>query len=283
MKSTPLTQGVSLLILAMFVLYGLFSLPFAGLLLALAAGLIAYGSVESFEMSVAVTIIVGVLYALISRSGMLRQAQQDMQVVREGFSSDGAAKISNRVERIYKASTAGPAGVYASPFVEGFADAKDEAAAKITNGGDKAKSASEDQATAATSQPAAASGSGGAGSGIPPPQPPPVTKAVEQAMKQASGFRGDSGSDGQFKLGVLPDESKGGFHIDQGTTVLNALQALKPDQISAMTKDTQALIETQKSLMSMLGSMKPMLQDGKTMMEQFQQMVGDSKFTLGMK
>jgi uncharacterized membrane protein len=43
MKSTPLTQGMALLILALYVLYGLFALPFAGLLLSLAVGLIAFG------------------------------------------------------------------------------------------------------------------------------------------------------------------------------------------------------------------------------------------------
>jgi CRP-like cAMP-binding protein len=46
------------------------------------------------------------------------------------------------------------------------------------------------------------------------------------------------------------------------------------DQIKAMSKDTQQLIETQKSLMGMLGSMKPMLNDGKELMDTFQQMFG---------
>jgi hypothetical protein len=36
-----------------------------------------------------------------------------------------------------------------------------------------------------------------------------------------------------------------------------------------MTEDTQKLMETQKNLMGMLGAMKPMLQDGKQMMETF--------------
>lgn len=80
----------------------------------------------------------------------------------------------------------------------------------------------------------------------------------------------------EFKLGVIPDDSKGGYHIDQGTTVMNALNALKPDQIKAMTEDTRKLIETQKNLMSMLGTMKPMLQDGKQMMVNFQEMFGNS-------
>jgi hypothetical protein len=55
---------------------------------------------------------------------------------------------------------------------------------------------------------------------------------------------------------------------------MKAIQNLNPDQINAMTKDTQQLIETQKSLMSMLGTMKPMLNDGKELMNTFQQMFG---------
>lgn len=232
-------------------------------------------------MSVAATIVVGVFYSLIQRSGMLRQAEKTPQVVKvkEGFNtSDGASKIAARVERIRVASTSGPKGVYASPFVEGFADATPTAsmAATKTNGGDKAAPSTATEATTdGSSKPAAASGSGGAGSGIKPPAPPAVTAAVKSAMTQASGFKG-APDDGLFKLGVIPEEKKGGHHIDQGTTVLNALKALKPDQIASMTKDTQSLIETQKSLMGMLSSMKPMLNDGKQMMETFQQMFGSS-------
>ena len=278
MKSTPLTQGISLLILAIYAVYGLIALPFAGLLLSLAVGMMAFGAVESFEMSVAATIVVGVFYSLIQRSGMLRQAEKTPQLVKvkEGFNtSDGAAKIADRVHRIKVASTSGPKGVYASPFVEGFADATPTAsmAATKTNGGDKAVAT--DATTDGSSKPAAASGSGDAGSGIKPPAPPAVTAAVKSAMTQASGFKG-APDDGLFKLGVIPEEKKGGHHIDQGTTVLNALKALKPDQIASMTKDTQSLIETQKSLMGMLSSMKPMLNDGKQMMETFQQMFGSS-------
>ena len=69
--------------------------------------------------------------------------------------------------------------------------------------------------------------------------------------------------------------SKLNLVIDQGTTVINALNSLNPDQIKSMTDDTRKLIETQKNLMSMLGSMKPMLQDGKQLMANFQEMFGN--------
>ena len=77
-----------------------------------------------------------------------------------------------------------------------------------------------------------------------------------------------------FKLGEIPAQVKNGPHIDAGSTLMKAIQGLDPDQINAMTKDTQQLIETQKSLMGMLGSMKPMMNDGKELMDTFQQMFG---------
>lgn len=60
----------------------------------------------------------------------------------------------------------------------------------------------------------------------------------------------------------LPNEHDDkGFHLDAGTTFLNAYKALKPDQIAAMTKDTQDLLATQKSLIGMLDSFGPLMKD----------------------
>ena len=75
-----------------------------------------------------------------------------------------------------------------------------------------------------------------------------------------------------FNRGEIPAQVKNGPHIDAGSTLMKAIKSLNPDQINAMTKDTQQLIETQKSLMGMLGTMKPMLNDGKQLMDTFQQM-----------
>jgi hypothetical protein len=78
-----------------------------------------------------------------------------------------------------------------------------------------------------------------------------------------------------FKLGEIPKQVKEGPHIDASATLMSAIKSLNPDQINAMTKDTKQLIETQKSLMSMLGTMKPMMNDGKELMETFNQMFGN--------
>ena len=278
MKSTPLTQGVSSLLLILYVLYGFFALPFAGFLMSLAVGLLSYGALESTEMSVAFVILTGVIFSLISRAGA---ASALMKVAtKEGFvtgNTDGSEKIAKRVERIYKANV-GPHGVYASAFVEGFADA---AATESVDSQLEAVLKDKPAEESAESKPASSTAPSTAGSGIPPPAPPAVASNVKKAETQGGsgatqGFRG-APDDGQFKLGVLPEDTKGGYHIDTGTTVMNALNALKPDQIQAMSADTQKLIDTQKSLMSMLSSMKPMIQDGKQMMDTFQQMFGNTQ------
>lgn len=77
-----------------------------------------------------------------------------------------------------------------------------------------------------------------------------------------------------FKLGEIPSQVKNGPHIDASSTLMKAINSLNPDQINAMTNDTKQLIETQKSLMGMLGTMKPMMNDGKELMETFQEMFG---------
>lgn len=62
-----------------------------------------------------------------------------------------------------------------------------------------------------------------------------------------------------YKMPHENDDS--GFHLDAGTTFLNAYKAMKPDQIAAMTRDTQELLATQKSLVSMLDSFAPLMKD----------------------
>ena len=81
-----------------------------------------------------------------------------------------------------------------------------------------------------------------------------------------------------FELGkkykIPSEEDDEGYHLDAGTTFLNAYKSLKPDQISAMTKDTQALIDTQKQLMNTLSTLKPLMTDGKQIMDTFQNYFG---------
>ncbi len=77
----------------------------------------------------------------------------------------------------------------------------------------------------------------------------------------------------KYKMPATEDDDKE-FHLDAGTTFMHAYKSLKPEQIAAMTKDTQELMETQKQLMGTLQTLKPLIQDGKQMMEMFQSYFG---------
>jgi hypothetical protein len=100
----------------------------------------------------------------------------------------------------------------------------------------------------------------------------PVISDISGEKKEAFEAPIDASMDFLFKPGETPTERKGGYHIDAGTTILNALNGLNPNQIQSMTSDTQKLMETQKSLLSLLNTMKPMLADVKPLMETFGQM-----------
>ena len=269
MKSTPLTQGASTLILAVYLIHTFLTSPLVTLLISIAAGMIAYGYLDSYELAVAFSVVVGVLFNLLKQT----KFSYETKFTKEGFSTtDTAVQIARRVEEIKKEE---PRGVLASSYAEGFADATTD------NSGNEV-TATSTTTTSAETKAAPAGGNGNAGSGMTPPAAPAAaTQVTQQAAtggqaSAASGFTGSSKKDMEFKLGVIPEDTKGGFHIDQGTTVMNALNALKPDQIKAMTEDTRKLIDTQKNLMSMLGTMKPMLQDGKEMMQNFQEMFGSA-------
>ena len=58
-------------------------------------------------------------------------------------------------------------------------------------------------------------------------------------------------------------------YIDIGTSFLEAYKTLKPQQIEAMTNDTKELLATQKSLVSAMESLTPVVTEGKKMLETF--------------
>lgn len=247
MKSTELTVNVANIALMLYVVYAIFFIPFNATLVSIATGLIAYGSLSSYETAVALTLISGVVFALMVKPTHMK----------EGFSGT-PKEISGRIQSMTSTAVrAEPTGIHASSFIEGFADLSGNATQAATN-----------TASLASPTPAAP---------VAATTTTTTTNEKKNDTPPAAGFRsGGTQSDSLFKLGVIPEEGKGGFHIDQGTTVINALNALKPDQVKQMTDDTQKLIDTQKNLMSLLSTVKPMMQDGKQMLDTFQQMFGTS-------
>lgn len=101
----------------------------------------------------------------------------------------------------------------------------------------------------------------------------PVKKAAKKAKR--ANPPPDNGDRAEFltlgKKYKLPNEADDeDYHLDAGTTFMNAYKSLKPDQIASMSKDTQELMQTQKQLMGTLATLKPLITDGKQMMEMFQ-------------
>jgi hypothetical protein len=228
-------------------------------MLSLAIGLIVYSTSDSIEFTVVAVLLTGVLSVLISQT---RRP--------EGF-VDGGAMISKRVASIRRPQPKAPIGVYASGFVEGFSDLSDNPVPT-----EKKPEAPTATAPSAPSANTVATTVAAATAATSPSTSATTSSTSQPAAVTKSGFKdaNSPSTEGLFKLGSIPQDTKGGFHIDQGTTVLNALNALQPDQVKRMSEDTQKLIDTQKSLMMMLGTMKPMLSDGKQLIDTFQTMFG---------
>ena len=107
------------------------------------------------------------------------------------------------------------------------------------------------------------------------PKKAKAKKAKKQAPPPDNGQRAEFLELGKkYKMPSEGDDKD--FHLDAGTTFMNAYKSLKPDQIAAMTKDTQDLMSTQKQLMSTLQTLKPLIKDGKEMMDMFQGYFGAS-------
>lgn len=138
---------------------------------------------------------------------------------------------------------------------EGFEDASGATAAADVDASGAPAHAEEEAAGAETDTPPAGKSVAGFQSG-----PSPIADPAKKPMLPDNADRRE-----MLELGKpykLPSESDDGpYHLDAGTTFLNAYKALKPDQIAAMTRDTQELLATQKSLVAMLDSFGPLLKD----------------------
>ena len=95
-----------------------------------------------------------------------------------------------------------------------------------------------------------------------------------------AGFQGQK-STGLFQLGQMPSEQKGGPFVDVASTMNKAMGSLNQDQMAAMTAESKSLMETQKNLMNMLSSMRPVLEDGRHLLDTFSGVFGGLNGVLG--
>lgn len=238
------TSIAALALTTLYFIYGLFYTPFTQFLVSLAVGGIVFGYTESYEYAAIGVFVMNFLFPILSPESQTN----------EGFQATNPKQISQTIQQIQR-GTYGKADVkgVGSKLSEGFANADTDGKLEAKPADKDSKNAEVDEKKEEKEEKKEEDKKD---------DKPTETKPVEKFQ--------DNGS--LFKLGQIPVDNKGGNHIDAGTTVVNALSALQPDQIKQMTSDTKQLIETQKSLMSMLQTFQPMMNEGKQMMDTFQQM-----------
>ena len=79
---------------------------------------------------------------------------------------------------------------------------------------------------------------------------------------------------GTKKYRLPSEKADGAHHMDAGSTFMKAYNQLKPEQVAALTTDTQKLISVQKDLMANLDNLKPLVSDGKEIMKTFKSFFG---------
>lgn len=278
--------------LGIYFIYGLFIIGMTGLLFSFAIGLIVSSFNQSIEIVVSAVILSGIVFHYLStrrrKEGFQSEKPKVLSGLKEGVptgNGENLQAIADKVAEITQSNVFQPSGVLSSNFAECFQDIN--SSNQPNNAGSQtAKPAGDKTPPPSDSTPAATNEdtiskelknalptSNAAASTTPDPKSTTPPEKTQEAKPVSSGFA-DKGTDGMFKLGSIPADVVGGAHIDVGTTLMNALNSLKPDQVKQMTEDTRKLMETQKSLMGMLTTMKPMIQDGKQMMDAFGDMFG---------
>lgn len=262
MKFNNLTYNVSLTILIIAALYTLLYSGITGLLFCSSVTLIAAAFIGQFEIVAAISVMFALFYTIFLK-GYLRKLEPFQN-------EDSASSIVDRLDKMKKGyhqtpqslqdMRLEPAGVY-NPSVEGFEDIQPA----IPKEGESQQS---------SSAPAKRMNE------VDSAQVNEVTSAVESAKKKTdseiSKEEFQSATNNLFKIGKMPSENTEGPKLDSGSTLLKAMESFKPEQVNAMTDDTKKLLETQKSLMGMLTQMRPVLADGKELLQTFSGMFGGS-------
>jgi hypothetical protein len=262
MKFNDLTYNISLVILVITAIYTLVYSGLTGLLLCSSVTLIAAAFLNQFEIIVAIAVIFALFYIYYLRR-ILRKFEPFQN-------NDNSKAILNRVNKMKDSyhqipqnlqnPRLEPAGVY-DPAVEGFQDIQPQ----VPKDGESQQS---------SSAPAKRTNE------VDSQQVQEVTSAVQDSKKKTdkdiASEEFQSATNSLFKMGKMPSENTDGPNLDAGSTLMKAMESFKPEQINAMTGDTKQLLETQKSLMNMLTQMRPVLADGKELLQTFSGMFGNS-------
>jgi len=253
MKFNQLTYNISFGILIITALYTLVYSGLTGILLCSSVSLITAAFLDQFEIVVAISVIFALFYIYYLK-GILRKLEpfQDAEQILDRVNEMKYSKMKTKRKPMVE-----PEGVY-DVKIEGFADV-----GVPDNKGESSTSKSAPKADITNA--------------IPEDVVKDVTDAIDKKDKdetiQKEEFQ--SATNELFKLGKMPSEHTEGPMLDAGSTLLKAMGSFKPEQINAMSSDTKQLLETQKSLMSMLNQMRPVLADGKELLQTFGGMFGN--------
>jgi len=290
--STNLSYTLAILALIVYIFFITSSLGVSGVLLSFAIGMIAAAFIESLELVVAFVIVVGIALTVASKQLFIRQILAGKT---EGFEPGmGTGKgISNlvvsleegryklpanrpRVKAVYSEIGFGYAPVQSTEGFQSAVPKEDDEEGEEADSTPAPKSeaantnklvdqdAADIKAAATMATPDTASTVPGGGA--------QASAASGAAASTADGF---TNSASLFQLGKMPSESAHGPHVDIASTMNNALAALQPEQMAAMTAESNSLVETQRNLMNMLQTMRPVLQDGRQLLDTFSGIFGN--------
>lgn len=252
MKLNDITYTFSFAVLVLTGLHALLYSGLAGLLFSAAVALIAAAFMDQFEVIVGITVLFSLTYTLFLKQ-LLRKW--------EPFTNP-KQQVIQRIEKMKKGMSPSdsiePMGVY-DQSLEGFQDLQPNL---------PKEGASQESTAASTKQTTNQVNEADATA---------VSKNIEEKKKSDTEIEKEefqSATNELFKLGKLPSENEAGPKLDPGQTLMKAMNSLDPNMISSMTADTKKLLETQKSLMGMLGQMRPILADGKELLQTFSGMFG---------
>ena len=236
MRFNETTHIISIGVLILTAVYTLVYSGISGVLLCAAIAFIAAAFIQQLELVVAVTILAVLFYTMFLK-GYIRRY--------EGFSD--ANTITSFVRAKQNAVQSTTKSSVAQSYMEGFEDMEpaSKPATQIPN------AVSEGMVTE-------------------------VTDAIDKDKKEKeiSSEEFQSATNELFKLGKIPSEHKEGPILDAGGTLMKAMSSFDPETTQKMTQDTKQLLETQKSLMGMLTQMRPILADGKELLQTFSGIFG---------
>ena len=273
----------------------------AGLLLSVAIGLIAAAFLDSVEYLTAIIILTGLAYSMYAkRTPIVVVAKKEGFKVGEGEGT--GPEIVSRVVAMDPPRPPRRVSPVLSAGCEGFEDIStgstdtppptSEGTSTPASTASVTKPKQTDQEAAAVVSANATPANSVAMTGVQPVADPSAatnagTPAGSAGLASAAmtppavaGFQGQKNT-GLFKLGEMPSEQKSGPFVDVASTMNKAMGSLNTDQMAAMTAESKSLMETQKNLLAMLQSMKPVLNDGRQLLDTFSGIFGGLNGVMG--